>query len=302
MLAGLLLTFLVGILWTFVGVFYKMMAQWKLSVFDISLVTGPATLLLTLLFYSKTGALLSGDAERPDWIYILYVIFGGAVNAGGSLILQRSMIYGKSSVTWAIGQSSLVIPFVAISLLFSEPWSAFKISGAAAVLAGMAVLSCRNGEKSSELPRARYGLFLAFLAFAVLGLAQTTISGTSYLNYHDPGKIRPVLLLAGSFLATAAGKIMLKERGFRLERKAWLLIGAILVQGAVATCVQFIAMDRLAACRMNAVFFPFAVGVCIAGYAVCSVVFFKEKMTKFLAAGTLLVLTGIAFFCVSAVS
>lgn len=302
MLAGLLLTFLVGILWTFVGVFYKMMAQWKLSVFNISLVTGPATLLLTLLFYTKTGALLSGALEPPDWLYVVYVIAAGVVNMGGSLILQRSMLYGKSSVTWAVGQSSLVIPFVTITLLFSEPWSPFKVTGALAVLSGMALLSCRNDEKREALPRARYGLLLALLAFAVLGIAQSMTSSASFFSYKDPGRIRPVLLLAGSFLAVVSGKFLLKDRGFRLERKAWLLIGVILVQGAIATCVQFIAMDYLAACRMNAVFYPFAVGVCIGGYAVCSVVFFKEKMTKFICTGTLFILTGIVLFCIAAVS
>ena len=85
------------------------------------------------------------------------------------------------------------------------------------------------------------------------------------------------------------------------DKYAWLLIGIILVQGAIATCVQFIAMDRLAACQMNAIFYPFAIGVCIGGYAVCSVVFFKEKMTKFICAGMLFILTGIVLFCAAAV-
>lgn len=300
MVIGLLLSLLVGLLWTCVGVFYKMMAQWKLSPFNISLVTAPATLVLTLLFFTKTGALLSGELALPDWTYVLYIIIAGGVNMGGSLILQRSMLYGKSAVTWAIGQSALIVPFLAITLIFSEPWSLSKVMGSLTILIGMAVFACRNDEKQNILPRARYGLFLALLAFAVLGIAQTMMSGASYLSYKDPGHTRPVLSVIGSFFAVLTGKFLLKERGFHLERKAWLLICLIIIQGAVAACAQFIAMDHLAACRMNAVFFPFAIGVCIGGYTLCSVIFFKEKMTKLIGLGTLLVLSGIVLFCLSA--
>ena len=302
MFIGLLLCFVVGILWTCVGVFYKMMAQWKLSVFDISLVTCPSTILLTLLFYTKTGAFLSGELEFPDWTYVLYMIVAGGVNMGGCLILQRSMLYGKSAVTWAIGQSALIIPFLAITLIFAEPWSGLKILGTLAILAGMIAFSGRNESKNDVLQRSRYGLILALIAFAVLGIAQTMLSGASYLNCKDPGRIRPVLALIGSFSAVCIGKISLKQRGFHLERKALLLIGLILIQNSLVTCIQFVAMDHLAACRMNAVFFPFAIGVCIGGYALCSVVFFKEKTTKLIRLGILLILTGILMFCLSAVS
>ena len=302
MFSGLLLCFIVGILWTCVGVFYKMMAQWKLSVFDISLVTCPCTLILTILFYTKTGAFLSGELPLPDWTYVIYMIVAGGVNMGGCLILQRSMLYGKSAVTWAIGQSALIIPFLAITLIFAEPWSGLKILGTLAILAGMIAFSGRNEAKDEALPRARYGLILALISFAVLGIAQTMLSGASYLSYKDPGRIRPILALIGSLSAVCIGKIALKKRGFHLERKAWLLICLVLIQNALVTCIQFVAMDHLAACRMNAVFFPFAIGVCIGGYALCSVIFFKEKTTKLIRIGILLILTGILMFCLSAAS
>ena len=81
MLLGFIFCFLVGFLWTCVGVFYKMMAQWKLSIFDISLVTCPCTLILTILFYTKTGAFLSGELHVLATFRIMELFRGHADKA-----------------------------------------------------------------------------------------------------------------------------------------------------------------------------------------------------------------------------
>lgn len=297
MTAGLLLTFAVGILWSLVGVYYKLMAKWDLSVFNISLVTGGMSLLVLTgnLIFNLSGGGSGSAVPLPDAGYLLFVLASGFVNSGGSLILQRSMVHGKSCVTWAIGQSALVIPFLSITLIFGEPWNLYRVAGTAIILSGMVILSLRSGGDSAA-PRPGYGIALALIAFAVLGLAQSMTAATSFFRYEDSAGVRPVLQSIGALMAVVAGKMLLHDKGFRLNSKALKIIFLLVIQGVIATLLQFKALDLLKADNMNNAFFPIAIGICIAGYSIWSMVFFREKPNRYIIAGTLGILAGIAAY------
>lgn len=299
MITGLIFTLLIGIFWSLVGVYYRAIAKWKLSFFDISLVTGVSSMIFLLACITDTGALLHGEITAPSCFFILFVLAGGAVNMLGGLFLQRSMVWGKSSVTWAIGQSALIIPFTAITLIFHEPWSILKISGTIAVVAGMLLLSMRPGG-TAEAPRPRYGVLLALTAFCLLGIGQTILSAQSFSGYDDAAGIRAPLQVAGSFLAVLTAKFAMHDRGFKLNRKVLLLLLLMTLQGVLTTVLQFYALDALKECGMNGVFFPVAVGTCIAGYSVWSVAIYKEHLSLPVIAGTLTILAGIAAYCLTA--
>ena len=296
---GLLLTLLIGLLWSFVGVYYKLMANWKINPFNIGIVTGTLGIVLSLCFITHTGSFLNGELPLPGWKYVVFVLLAGFANSGGCYILQRSMLYGRSGVMWAIGQSALVVPFLAITILYSEPWSFIKLAGTAAILVGMAFFGMKNSQKSGDAPRPRYGLQLALISFLILGLAQTMFSALSFFAYDDPGESRPLLAGAGALLATAFCKIVLKDRGFHFERKLLPVILLLAMQGVIVLLLQFSALDHLRRCGMNGIFFPVAVGLCIGGYALWAVLFFKEKPTRILTAGLCAILTGILCFCIA---
>ncbi len=300
MIIGLTLTLIIGFFWSLIGVYYKAIAKWKLSFFDISLVNGSFSMLILLCFVSKPLALASGEIPPPSWSFVLFLLIGSGINTLGSLFLQRSMVWGKSSVTWAIGQSALIIPFLAITLIFSEPWSIPKIFGTASVIGGMIVLSMRPGGQD-EAPRPQYGVLLALIAFTVLGIGQSMLSAQSYWGYDDAGDIRGPIQLAGSFLVVLTAKFVMRDFGFSFNKKALLIIGLMILQGVLTTFLQFRAMDHLKACGMNGVFFPVAVGTCIAGYSIWSMLFFKEKLNIPIVAGTLTILAGILVYCLAAV-
>ena len=297
---GLLLTIGIGLLWSFVGVYYKLMANWKLNPYNVGIITGLIGILLTLTFVTKTGKFIAGDVALPSWGYALFVLFAGFANTGGCYILQRSMLYGKSGVTWAIGQCALIVPFFAITIIFSEPWDMLKLAGTAAIVAGMITIAARNSQKQqNDAPKPRYGLQLAVVSFAVLGLAQSMTSATSFMTYTDPGICRPFIAGIGGILATITGKIYLKDKGFYFPKKLFWVVLLLAMQAVIVQAMQFFALDRLKACGMNGVFFPIAIGLCIAGYSVWSVVFFKEKSSRLFFGGVAVILGGIACFCIA---
>ncbi len=298
MTAGILLTLCVGLLWSFVGVFYKTAAKKNLSIFNISLVTN--TFSLSILWGILIRNTVFAETEFTFSVFpFLFMLLAGAVNMSGSLILQRSMIYGHSGVAWAIGQSALIVPFFSITLIFCEEWNLLKLSGSACILCGMVFLGMKTASANSGVLRPRYGILLAFVSFAVLGIAQSMMSAGSYIFPGDTAGVRPVLLITGSILAAVCGKYLLHDRGFRLNRTAWLLILLMGIQGVVSVTLQFKALDLLKAHGMNGIFFPVAVGTCIAGYTLWSFLFFREQLTKRSIAGIAAILCGILCYALN---
>ena len=296
LLTGFLLTFLTGLLWSFVGVYYKSMAKWKLSLYNVMLVMGALSTLLTLLFITKVSALVSGAIPLPSTGYLLFISGAFFTNIAGSFILQKSMAYGKSGVCWAMGQSAFILPFLAITLIFSEPWNLLKAAGTLSVLAGMIFFAAKtSAAEQKESSQPGKGVRLAILAFFVLGTAQSMISVSSFLSYPDAGMLRTSLACFCTFIAALFCKIITKEKGFFLSKKALLLILCFAVQTVATTYIQFIALDKLKAYGMNGIFFPVAIGLCIALYSVWSILFFREKAGKYFIGGLTLILAGI--FC-----
>ncbi|MBO5761411.1 MAG: hypothetical protein J6S53_07705 [Lentisphaeria bacterium] len=296
LLTGFLLTILTGVLWSFTGVYYKSMAKWNLSLYNIMMFMGGLSFLMTLLIFTKTEDLLSGKLPLPSAGYTLFIFAASLTNIAGSFILQRSMIYGKSGVTWAVGQSAFILPFIAVTLIFSEPWNILKGLGTLSVLAGMIFFSVKTSpEAKTEALQTKKGIKLAFLAFFVLGTAQSMTSASSFFAYEDPAMLRPAIACFSTFLAACAGKFFTGERGLHLNRKALLLIFFLSLQTVIATAIQFLALDKLKKYGMNGTFFPVAIGLCIAGYSLWSIVLFKEKAGRYFICGLFLILAGL--FC-----
>ena len=298
MLVGILLTLIVGFLWSLVGVGYKYIAKEQLSLFDISLVTATFNL---IILASILGVNLHGqgaEASMPGIGYILFVIAGTLFLAAGSYVLQWSMKYCNSSVSWAIGQSALIIPFLVITFLFREELVLSKGIGTLVVLGGMAMLAVSSkgvtgGDGNKSFP----GVLLALAAFAILGIGQTMVSSTSFLSYEDTAGFRPILATISGYMTIAGGKIITKEKGFRISRKALGVIILFCVQGLLAQILQYPAMDKLKEVGMNGCFYPIAVGTCIALYSIWSIVLFREKTNWLAILGTLAVLTGVCAYC-----
>ncbi|MBO5695719.1 MAG: hypothetical protein J6S98_09980 [Lentisphaeria bacterium] len=295
MVTGILLTLFIGFLWSLVGIAYKFIAKENLSVFDIALVNAFLTIVVLL---SILGWNIHTDgASMPDAGFCWLVIAGGCINAAGGYVLQWSMKYCRSSVAWAIGQSALIIPFLSITLIFNEAWLALKVIGTVVIIGGMLVLSFSPAKKTQEMPRPTYGIVLALISFLVLGIGQAMLSATSYMPFEDTAGYRPVLAAFGGLAAVIGGKIAVKEKGFRITKKALCVIVFYLVQGVISQTVQYHAMDALKVVGMNACFFPIAIGTCIALYSVWSVTVFKESTNRYVIGGTAAIVCGIAAYC-----
>ncbi len=305
MFFGLLFSLLTGTVWIFTGIFFHTVAKRGLSIFNICIVTNFCAFLLAPLLLTKTGSFFKGSLPLPGFGYVLFVLGAGFLNMSGSLFLQRAMACGKSGTAWALGQSALIVPFLSLSLIFGETPGLWKSLGIFCVIMGMLLLGRRTPEEkahpgSPPPEKAENGIPLALAAFCLLGIAQSMTAATGHLSYTDPGNLRPLLTLGGSFTALLSGKILLRDKGFSMSRLSWLLAFLMSFSNLLALSLQFLAIDALAGCGAGALFFPAAVGSCIAGYSLYSVLFLKEKNCRILLCGTGVILSGIFCFILSA--
>ncbi len=293
---GIILTLLVGLLSALVGVFYKIAAQKNLNIFNITIISNAVSLVMLGSILIRNMQTMNEPLQITPFS-CLFVILAGAVSMAGALVLQRSMIYGNSGITWAIGQSALIVPFLCITVLFHEKWDLVKVAGTIFVLCGMAVLSIKGAAQTQKSTNPKYGILLAMASFAILGLSQSMMSATSYILPPDTAGLRPVLMTFGCILAAFCGKYLLHEKGFRINRTALLIIFLMGLQVLVSNTLQFKALDLLKNDDMNGLFYPIAIGTGIAAYAVCSILAFREKANKYTIAGIAVILCGIAFYC-----
>ncbi len=293
---GIILTLLVGLLSALVGVFYKIAAQKKLNIFNITIISNIVSLVMLGSILIRNMQTVNEPLQITPFS-CLFVILAGAVSMAGALVLQRSMIYGNSGITWAIGQSALIVPFLCITVLFHEKWDLVKVAGTIFVLCGMAVLSIKGAAQTqTKSTNPKYGILLAMASFAILGLSQSMMSATSYILPPDTAGLRPVLMTLGCILAAFGGKYLLHEKGFRINRTALLIIFLMGLQVLASNTLQFKALDLLKNDNMNGLFYPIAIGTGIAAYAVCSILAFREKANKYTIAGIAVILCGIALY------
>lgn len=297
MVTGILLTLLIGFCWSLVGIYYKLVGKWNLNIFDQGLIGLVFSIPMTLIFFVKTPALISGEIPLPGPSYWLYIIAAALLNSAGGVLLQKSMYYGKSCIAWAIAQSALIVPFIGITLVFNEPWNLIKVGGTVAVVLGMAALSLKPSSPDEQIPRPMLGLLLAIVAFFVIGAAQWMTSSSSFLEYDDKGNLRAFLTLVGGIFVSVGGKLATRDFKLKITTRGVLLVAWLASQTACVYFLQFIAMDNLAKEGMNGIFYPLAGGTCIAGYSVYSFTFFKEKINRYVIIGTSLIIGGIFTYC-----
>lgn len=297
MVTGILLTLLIGFCWSLVGIYYKLVGKWNLNIFDQGLIGLVFSIPMTLIFFVKTPALISGEIPLPGPSYWLYIIAAALLNSAGGVLLQKSMYYGKSCIAWAIAQSALIVPFIGITLVFNEPWNLIKVGGTVAVVLGMAALSLKPSSPDEQIPRPMLGLLLAIVAFFVIGAAQWMTSSSSFLEYDDKGNLRAFLTLVGGIFVSVGGKLATRDFKLTITKRGVLLVAWLASQTACVYFLQFIAMDALKTVGMNGIFYPLAGGTCIAGYSIYSFTFFKEKINRFVIIGTLLIIGGIFTYC-----
>ncbi len=292
MIAGVLLLIFTGLCWTFVGAVLSYCTRNRIAVVTL---LGPQSVLAVLIafwFLPDYSLLRQGmPAGMPALVGVM--LAAGLANGIGILVMQRAMSMGHHGMTWAIGQSALIMPFLAGLLIFHEPPTVWRLAGVGAILSSLVVfgLAREHAEEghSRKVPRSWFPLALATLV--ILGVGQVLITMPSHIPaLTDTARLRMPLIYFGNGAVIFA---LWHRQGGRPSRRTLALAVIGVAIGFIGMFSLLRGLDLLAGCQMASLGFPIAVGSCITLFALYSATALRESFTRRHLAGLVLGITGI---------
>lgn len=287
---GLVLILLTGVIWSGIGVVLGLAVRRRADVYSFITAAFVMSSIGSWLLLPDWRQLLAGKVERPGSL-ILLLTLAGAAGGAGMLFLQRAMVAGAAA--WTIGQSALVIPFLAGSLFHGEPMRVSGVAGVAAIVFSLIAFArrTRHSEPGAGAAAARNWLRDAIIAFSLLGIQQTLSSVPStWPGWTDTAGLRvPITLSAGALPLL----VISMRRGVRLDRFAWGLATAYAVLVVTGQYLLFPAMDHLRLEGRLFLAFPIALGSCIVIFALWDLMVWKQRPDRMTLVGISLGLLGV---------
>jgi len=197
------------------------------------------------------------------------------------------------AAAWTVGQSAMVIPFLAGVMFLGDAMRVCGGLGIAVILCSLA--SFCKGDLDSESPGQPW-LGFALIAFVFLGVQQTLSSiPSSWDGWSDTAGLRvPIVLTAGAIPLVCAVVL----RRVPIGQGIWgLALGyaALVVLGQM---LLFRAMDNLRTEGRLSLAFPLALGTCIVIVSIWDIVTKRQWPDRFTMAGIVLGLAGVILLAV----
>lgn len=291
MLQGVVLAIITGLLWAAIGVAYSVMARRRMGFFAVM---GPAfvvTAALAWLLLPERHLLFNGADARLG--ALAGVMAGaGVITVAGMACMQEAMRRGHHAASWAVGQSALFAPYLCGVVLFREPAVWNRTLGVALILGSLGAFGRARRESEAEAAHGNGTWFgLALGALALLSVAQSLTTLPSHWDgWTDAARLRVPLFFTGLAAAYLAAALVARQAPGKAEL---VVAGALVVLALPSHFCLYAAMDCLASARMVGAVYPLAVGTCILGFALYSLLVLKERTTAFHVLGLVVGLAGI---------
>lgn len=293
MFQGITFTLITGLLWAAIGVAYSVMAQRKMGFFAVMGPSFTVTAALSWLVLPDHRLLSSGAVDR---ISLLAAVMAGAgaITVTGMACMQAGMRRGHHGACWAVGQSALIAPYLCGVALFGEPLVWQRTLGVILILGSLVAFGRAREASETEDAHGNGKWFgLAICALILLSLSQSLTTLPSYWEgWTDAAHLRVPLFFTGLATAYLTGAFVVGKKPGKAE---WCVAAALVAVALPSHFCLYKAMDCLKPLQMVGVVYPLAVGMCILGFALYSLLVLKEKTTTFHILGLAVGLAGIVF-------
>lgn len=301
MLTGIIFLMLTGIVWVIPGAVINSSAKKGLS---LDYIQGMTALIMMML---AVPVFFWGNVSVPFITWIMLPL-SGILNYICFALARSAMSAGPSGLTWAIMQSSFVMPFLMGVFFFDVPCSPLRLAGLFIMLAAMFLMG-RWGNTgtqteeacATETPRkGKRFLWLAYalLAFVLAGASQCSFNLPSYFIKEEAGNLANMIYRAGINSSGAFMMFLLSPVWNRNSFKVkGTLVSILLMTFAtlVAVGCLFTGLDTLAAQGAGAIGYPISLGSTIVAFLIYTAIRLKERLPLPALAGVILCLTGIVF-------
>jgi drug/metabolite transporter (DMT)-like permease len=294
---GVLLAIIAGLLWSGIGVIMSMLARRGIPYTAMTAPSMAFSATAAWLFVADHSLLLSGNIARLGPLTIIMVA-SGVLSGLGINAISAGMRRGHHAAVWTIGQSALVVPFLAGVLLFGDRAPLLKCAGVVSVLVSVAAFGL--GGAVPQAPGRTYtrGAWFAFAVTALLcmGVHQVLSIVPSYWRgWEDSAHLRIPLVMSGSAI-THAALCMVNRVRVQFSILKWAIGMCVIILPSLV-CI-YRAMDLLSAHNLTAIVYPVAVGTCVVSFALYSALIVREHIDRYRAIGIVCGLAGIVLLSV----
>ena len=285
---GLILILLTGLAWGGIGIVLGYVSKRKFDVFTFITAATVLSSLGAWIFLANWSSIIAGECkETPNLLLVL--TFAGVAGGLGMLYLQKSMTGGAAA--WTVGQSAMVLPFLAGTFFFEESMRLTGGVGVAIIIFSLVSFAKGSSDSTADSKGEVPWLRFALIAFVLLGIQQTLSSvPSSWEGWSDSGGLRvPLVLTAGGvplfILAVLKRKKPNREIiGLSISYSILVIVGQFLL---------FTAMDQLRLEKQLSLAFPIAIGTCIIIVALWDILVWKRRPGRMTIIGLILGLAGV---------
>lgn len=223
---------------------------------------------------------------------VLWIGLSGIANGAGKAMMIAAMRRGHKAVTLAMGQSTMLVPFLAGVVLWGERPGALTWTGIALALVGLATLAMyRGGNRCLEVNTAGGWLALALGAFVIMGLGRTCFLVPSQ-GTKDAVELTtrtPVALTSAAIVHVTL--MLVRRTGY--DRRLLPLSVAFALLAICGYELMFRATDLLQERGLSGLAFPVSVSICIVAFGMYSRLRLKEPFNRRTVAGMALTAAGL---------
>ena len=291
--SGFLMVIITGIFWIGVGISVSLCSAhgWNYNIVQGLNYVG-ATLLCGLLLAGSAS--WSGPERIFGWGFWLSCL-AGIANFFSYVFASKAMQRGPNGLVWGVMQAGMIGSFLMGVIFFGEKAAPVRLAGLALILGGVLVMGISRDSKTSD--RGKSWVLFSLAAFLLVMVSYCCNSLPSYLTEAGTSSslVRTMGLYFGGVigfsLTTLPGMIRRRDFGGKGE---WITAVLLMVLNISASLFFFFrGLDLLAKSGCGGLGYPIAIGVCVTGFSLYSLLILKERFTRLSLAGLIAVCLGI---------
>lgn len=289
MLQGIILCILTGLIWAVSGANTSRMARSGSDPVAFSAISSLFSTLWAWLFVADWDKLINQSIPRLGDLLIVMPLTSVFASAY-SILMLYAMKKGHTGISWTIGQSAMVVPFILSIVIWNDKVTATGIAGIAFILVTLILLgSSRSAQTTQKTELIWYPIIL--LTFISISLQQLfSMIPSHWEGWTDVANLRIPLSATTSFAIQIILMLAMKKRPDRR-----IVLNALFqsVLGITGSKIFYTSMDLIAPTGYLPIVYPLAVSICILGVTLYSMFIIKEYFGKREVLGVVTGLAGI---------
>ena len=290
--SGFFLIIAAGICWIGVGISVSKCSErgWNYNIVQGLNYLG-ATLLCALMLAGS--AQRGGEGSIFGWGFCLSCL-AGIANFFTYVFTSKAMQRGPNGLVWGIMQAGMIGSFLMGVIFFGEPAAPLRLLGLALILGGVLIMG--SGKDSKTSVSGKNWVIPSLTAFLLVMITHCCNALPSYLPAaRTSSLVRTMGLYFGGVIGCALTTLpeMIRKRDFG-GRGEWITAAVLMILNTSASLFLFYrGLDLLAKSACGGLAYPIAIGVCVFGFSLYSLLVLKEKLARLSLAGLTAVCLGI---------